>query len=410
MKKTFYFFILTFLFLSISAQSQDNPIQLRFYGYLNHQVLYDTYRSVDSRDGEFYLFPKKPVFDINGNDINKRSKFNMVEVQSRFGVNVQGPDAFGAKTMGKFEADFFGTHQNNVRLLRLRLAVINLKWQTTELMFGNAFHPTFVLDCFPNTVSFAAAVPFHPLNRSPQIRLKQFLTPGVSASLSFLTHGYHSSAGPVDAQRNSGLPDTQLQLRFGEIGNVLFGVTAGYKYLSPRDITLDLLATSKNVGSYNLQAFTKIIASPITIKLQGNFGENLSHFFMIGGYGIKGTPETVDLNGDYDYANLRTISAWSDIHYNRKSFEIGLFTGYTENLGSKDNYIPVADLSRYDDLHYLFRVSPRIYYIHNNLSFGFEYAFYSAVYASEFNLNRKPISSMDPAINNHIIFQTRYVF
>jgi len=398
----------------MGAVAQDNPITVKPYGYLSYQIIYDTYRSVDSRDGELYFFPKKPVFDANGTDINKHSKLNMITVQSRLGFSISGQEIFGAKTSGRLEADFFGTQQELVRMFRLRLAFISLKWETTELLLGHAFHPTFVLDCFPGTVTFAAAVPFNPLNRSPQIRLTRNLTNSFSASLSFLMHGYHSSAGPSDQQRNSGLPDSQLQLRFNP-ENFLLGITAGYKFLSPRDVTSAGISTNKRVGSYNLQGFTKITLNPVTVKAQAIYGQNLSNFIMIGGYGAKGTDNEnspFDWNSDYDYANLNTISLWADMQTNATPWQFGLFAGYTENLGSSDPFltIPGGSFLRFTDLHTVLRVSPRIVYVVKNLSFGFEYSFYNAVYAESFDEFRKPATFADPAINNHILVSSKYTF
>lgn len=405
-------FLLLIFFAGVFFTKAESPVTLRPYGYISYEIIYDTYRSLDTRDGELYLFPRKPVFDVNGDDINKRSKFNMLSVQSRFGVNISGPEAFGAKTSGRIEADFFGTHQDFVRLLRLRVAFITLTWENSELMLGNNFHPMFVLDCAPSTISFAAAVPFHPLNRSPQIRFRQNISENASISASFLVHGYHNSAGPRDQQRNSGLPDSQLQLRYYP-GNLLLGATAGYKFLSPRDITDGGVATTKNVGSYNLQGFAKLTTAPVTYKVQTVYGENLTNFVMIGGYGAKGvdTPENpFDWDSDYDYANLKTLSLWADIHSNNRVLQWGFFAGYTENLGSDHSFLDIPGLQRYTDLHYLYRLSPRLTYFTNNLSFGIEYSYYSAVYASEFDQNRKPTESMDPAINNHIILNARYTF
>ncbi len=406
--------IIALLFLSSFIKAEEPPIKLKPYGYISYEIIYDTYRSLDSRDGELYFFPLKPNFDIHGNDINKRNKLNMLSVQSRFGANITGPDVFGARASGRIEADFFGTHQDYVRMLRLRLAFITLQWEQTQLLMGNTFHPMFVLECFPATVSFAAAVPFHPLNRSPQIRLTHKLNENFTGSLSFLIHGYHLSAGPRHQQRNSGLPDSQLQLKYSANG-LLLGATAGYKFLSPRDVTGGGEATTKTVGSYNLQAFSRIDTRPVTFKFEAIYGENLSNFIMIGGYGARGvdTPENpFDWNSDYEYANLKTLSLWTDIHSNHQVVQWGIFAGYTENLGSDDPFltVPGAGLQRFTDLHYLFRISPRITWFSNNFSFGAEFSYYSAVYAEEFDMYRKPLSSMDAAINNHIILFAKYTF
>lgn len=412
MKKITLFFG-SLLLLCSAAQAQDNPIKVKTYGYIGYEILYDTYRSVDTRDGELYLFPKKPQYDINGKDINERSKLNMLSLQSRIGFDILGPDAFGAKTSAKLEGDFFATKQDYTRHLRLRIAMIKLNWTSTELLMGHAFHPTFVLDCFPSTVSFGAAVPFHPLNRSSQVRLTQKLSADFSASLSLLMHTYHMSPGPTDAQRNSGLPESVLQLRYGNASNVLMGITAGYKFLSPRDITTAGVATTQTVGAYNLQAFSKIKTNPFTLKLEAMYGENLSQFVMIGGYGAKGTDTDANpfnWDSDYDYANLRTLSLWADLHSNNKVLQWGLFAGYTENMGSKDTYLTIPSLASFDDLHSLFRISPRLVYYTNNLSFGLEYSYYSAIYAEEFDANKRVIASLDPIMNNHIVFLAKYDF
>ncbi len=411
MNRLIFLIVLTFICVG-SVFSQTDDLEVTPYGFVSYEAIFDTYRSVETRDGEMYLFPKKPVFDEAGNDIHARNKLNMLSLQSRFGFRIGGPEVWGAKLNASLEADFFGIDQASSRLLRLRLAYLELKWDKTELLAGHAFHPVFVMDCFPSNISFAAAVPFHPLNRSPQIRLTHHLSQSFTGSLSLLTHGAHRTPGPFDAQRNSGLPDTQLQLRFNK-ENFVLGTTAGYKYLSPRDSTNAGMATSKTIGSYNLQAFTRINIENLTFKLQGVYGENLSHFIMIGGYGAKGreTAENpFDWDADYDYANLRTLSTWMDIDYKSNDLSYGFFAGYTENLGSADPYLKIPGYSRFDELHSLFRVSPRIIYGFQKFSAALEYSFYSAVYTNEFDENYQATSTLDPVMNNHLIFQMRYIF
>jgi len=295
----------------------------------------------------------------------------------------------------------------------LRLANIHLKWEKTEVLTGLAFHPAFVLDCAPSTISFAAAVPFHPLNRSAQLRLTRNVTSDFSASVSFLVHGYHISSGPTDAQRNSGLPESVIQLRYGNAGNFLIGATAGYKFLSPRDVTAGNVATSKTVGAYNLQVFSRIKTTPVTVKLEAMMGENMTHFVMPGGYGAKGvntSENPFDWNSDYDYANLRTMTMWADIHSNNKVLEWGLFVGYLEMLGSKDPYLRIPELQFHDNIHSVFRISPRLTWHNKNFSLAFEYSYLSAVYGDSFDNFRKAVTKKDPAINNHIIVLAKYNF
>jgi hypothetical protein len=402
--------LLLVLISSVMVLRANNPSGLQIYGYLSHQVKLDTYRSLDTRDGELYFYPLRAKLDANGVDINKKPKLNMVEVQSRIGVRSTHEDFMGAKLTGVLEADFFGTSQQHVRMLRIRIAAINLKWQKHELLIGNHFHPSFVLECYPNTLSFAAAVPFHPLNRSPQIRYAFHPSESLNLSLSLLTHGYHRSAGPSEAQKNSGLPDVQFRLQYGDGKRQSMGLLAGYKFLTPRDETNLGLNTKQTVGSFNMQAFFKQLVGNFSFKTEVIYGENLTHFTMIGGYGAKGKPNEINLDGDYGYSNMRTVSTWIDAEASLGDFSTGLFLGYTANLGSANYYTPLPGYSRNDDLHYVFRASPRLNYSHKSLTFGLEWSVVGAAYGVAFDEKRKVTHTAKPTINNQFIISSMYKF
>ena len=404
-------FVFSSLFLlnQVAADDSNAPNYL-FYGYLSHQVIFDSYRSLDSRDGELYFYPLRANFDPDGVDLNKKSRLNMVEVQSRFGVRFSQPDLFGAALSGTLEADFFGTHQDFVRLVRLRQAFVELRWPRHSLLLGNAFHPTFVLECFPNTLSFASGVPFHPLNRSPQVRYTYQPAANLNMSLSLLTHGYHRSAGPREAQKNSGLPDTQFRLQYGDGLIHSMGIVAGYKFLTPRDQTTAGYSTSETIGSYNVQAYIKRTFPGLILRTEALYGQNLTSFVMIGGYGIRGRQGEVDLMGDYSYTNIRTMSAWADLETPSAPFSAGLFLGYSANLGANHDYISLPGFNRNDDLHYIYRIGPRMQYQNRNLVFAFEWNVVGAVYGLEWDSRHRVTQSADPVVNNHVVFGTKYFF
>ena len=101
----------------------------------------------------------------------------MLSVQTRLVGKITGPDAFGAKTSGYIEAEFFGTSDADVNGFRLRHAYVKLNWTTTELLIGQFWHPMFITESFPEVVSFNTGAPFQPFNRSPQIRVTQTARP-----------------------------------------------------------------------------------------------------------------------------------------------------------------------------------------------------------------------------------------
>ncbi len=407
MKKLIFTLILLSAFHLTKA---ENPVETKMYGYISHQIKMDTYRSLDSRDGEIYFYPLRAKLDENGVDINKKMRLNMVEVQSRIGLRTNQENLLGARLTGVLEVDFLGTSEQFVRMVRIRRASINLRWQKHALLIGQDYHPAFVFECYPKTISFASAVPFHPLNRSPQIRYTYHPNQNFNAGLSLLSHGYHRSAGPKDAQKNSGLPEIQFRMQFGDGKDIAYGIVAGYKFLTPRDETTAGLSTTKTIGSYNLQGYFMKTINNFTFKSEAVYGQNLTHLVMIGGYGAKGKAGELDLNGDYAYSNLNTLSIWSEMELDLAPFSAGVFAGYTANLGSDHQYTSLEGYSRNDDLSHVVRVSPRIQYQHRNLTFGFEWSVIAAVYGTEWNDKHKVLKTETPTINNHIIFATTYRF
>lgn len=390
-----------FFFNNLNAQEE---IKVKIGGFVRYEAFFDTYKSLDAREGEIFLYPKAAQLDDNGDDVNKRLQLEMLSVMSRFNIKTQGPTVFNAKTSSVIEADFFATANDYVRLIRMRHAFLKFNWEKFELLMGQSWHPMFVTQCFPNTVTIAVGTPFSTLNRSPQIKGTYTLSPSVKVVGAFLSHGYHRSAGPADAQRNSGLPDSQFQLQYSK-GSVFSGFTAGYKFLTPRLTTAQGFKTTETIGSYNLQAFFKYASSKFSFKASTVYGENLTNFIMLGGYGAKDDPTLVD---DYEYSNMKTYSVWTDITFNDNP-QVGIFAGYTENLGGSDTYFPIG-YARSDNLANTYRISPRLTIVKQNIKIGIEYLLAGAVYGTEFDENYKATVKADPTFNNRFIFAIVYSF
>ncbi len=138
-------------------------------------MFYDSRQTVSVREGHFLLYPKPVLADKDGRDINAVSSFHMLSIQTRLLGRVTGPDAFGAKTSGLIEGEFFGTSDADINGFRLRHAFVRLNWAKTELLVGQFWHPMFVTESFPEVVSFNTGAPFQPFNRSPQVRLTRTL-------------------------------------------------------------------------------------------------------------------------------------------------------------------------------------------------------------------------------------------
>ena len=408
MRKLLLLLLVLFLPGILLSQETEEKINVTLSGYVRYEMFFDTYESVDTRDGEVYLYPLRENLDINNNDINQNFQLNMLGLQARPRIIATGAKAFGAQITGVLEGDFLGVSQADSRSLRLRHGYLNMKWENVDLLLGHSWHPMFVPECFPATISMGAGVPFHVLNRAPQARYTVRLGNSISLMGAILIHGYHKSTGPAEAQRNSGLPDTQFQFKV-KTDNVFASFTAGYKFLTPRLVTDGDVKTNETIGSFNIAANTKLSFKPVTVKFEGIYGQNLTHFVMIGGYGATDDPTIVD---DYSYTNINTLSVWSDVALNFDLIEVAIFGGYSSNLGAKGDYYSLIGYTRGEDIKSIFRVSPRVIVKSGKVDFGLEYMVTGAQYGNLDTVNSEySFTDTDkPTINSRMIFSARYSF
>ena len=128
--------ILIVLLLPILTIAQKKKVKLKFSGFVKSDVFWNSRQSVAVREGHFYLYPKNELLDMNGDDVNAKSDFNILSIQTRLKLAITGPDAFGAKTSALIEGAFFGTTDPDINGFRLRHAYAKLNWTNTELLVG----------------------------------------------------------------------------------------------------------------------------------------------------------------------------------------------------------------------------------------------------------------------------------
>ena len=117
------------------SQEPDPSWGIKFSGFVKTDIFYDTRQSSASnglREGHFYLYPDNVLYDAAGNDLNANPSFHMLNIQTRIRGDITGPDAFGAKTSGAIEAEFFGTSESDLNGFRLRHAYVRLDWTSTS--------------------------------------------------------------------------------------------------------------------------------------------------------------------------------------------------------------------------------------------------------------------------------------
>jgi hypothetical protein len=369
-------------FLCAQEKKEEPKYGITLSGFVKTDIFYDTRQSSAAnglREGHFFLFPDNVLNDAAGNDVNANPSLN---IQSRIKGDISGPDAFGAKTSGVIEAEFFGTSETDLNGFRLRHAYIKMDWSKTTLQIGQYWHPMFPVESFPGTISFNTGAPFTPFSRNPQVRLTRKFG-SLSGTLTAYSQRDFSSTGPDGGSnkylRNSGMPGLNMQLRV-PAGDALTGWAGiDYKRIRPELRTPANIETDVTLGSISAFATVKIKTAPLNVSLMGVYGQNTSDLVMIGGYAIAELTDPV--NQLKTYTNLNTANFWLDLYTNGKKVVFGLFTGYSKNLGA-DDLISGAFYGRGSNIDYLFRVSPRVTVTEGRLTFGAEVENTTAAYGT----------------------------
>ncbi len=414
MRKIYFITLLLALASVVNAQDEKTekkkePV-VKFSGHIRYEAYFDSYMSVYSRNGDVYLYPKRVNF-VNGEDINKNGQLTMLAAQSRVRAKISGPDAFGAKVSGLVEVDFLGKMGapiDFVQTPRIRHMFVKMSWDKLQLIFGQTWHPVFVTQCFPMVLGMGAALPYNPLNRSPQIKATYKLTDNLQVEGALLSYLDFRSKGPVNAQRDAGLPDFHGSFKYLS-DNLATGVVGGYKVLKPRLETDNGNITDKTIGSFDVAAFAKYKISKLTFKVYGIYGQNLTPYVSIGGYGAAQNPTSVD---DYTYSNIVSMNLWSEIMYKVSGkFCAGLFAGYSDNLGTSENSYYDLGYTLGGNIDKTYRISPRVAFMSGNFMFGLEYMLTSATYFDLAGNGKYEAANTDGAVsNNRFYFSATYKF
>jgi len=419
--------------IGIAQEQKEEPkFGIKFSGFVKTDIFYDTRQTVNIREGHFMLYPDNISADANGNDVNDKSSFNILSIQTRLRGTITGPDAFGAKTSGVIEADFFGNASSgldDVNGFRLRHAFVKLNWKTTELLVGQYWHPMFIAESFPGTISFNTGAPFQPFARNPQIRFSKTLGglkliacifaqrdfTSIGPEYAFVNNAYVSaSVASSKFLRNAGVPNAHFQLQFNPKSTEhLFGAGVDYKSLMPELYTVNnaknkRFESSTKVGSVSGIAFARLKFKPVTLKIEGVYAQNATDLVMIGGYAASQINDTA--TGVKDFTNMNTGSVWFDVNTHGKKVQFGLFGGYTKNMGSSEIVKTSTFYARGSNIDNVYRVSPRIVFTSGKLDIALEFEHTVATYGKITANTKAELSGLKPVANTRALLAFTYKF
>jgi hypothetical protein len=375
--------------------------EIKFSGYIKSDFFTDSRQNFTVRENMLLLYPKPRIDDAAGSDINDVRSTQFIPFQSRITARFTGTRILNARASGLMEGEFFGNSDLSHNTFRLRHASIVLDWENgLSIMTGQFWHPLFVTECYPTTASMNTGIPFNPFARNPQFEIA-YKTTNVRYSAAIVSQLDFKSTGPGGGSagylRNSGLPELVSKIIYvSDNKEFLIGTAAAIKQLRPRLTDAGGNKVDETVSSYAAMGFSKYTRGMTTFKLAGILGQDMFHLTMLGGYAVSSEMNYTEGNlfdQQLQYSPVNTFSAWGEFIYG-KIWEMGLFAGYSSNLGAAGN-ISIADqgyffYSRGSDINHLWRVSPRLSYQVKNMRIGTEGEYTVASYAQSLDSHGRP--------------------
>ena len=395
--------------------TQDYAPKIKVGGQLYLAAYYDTYQSVDSRDGVSYSFPMAPKMEADRDyDLNAVGQFAMSPYQTRLNVEATGFRLLNAAARMYIETDFMGSSSNYYQMIRLRHAYLDLRWERDELLLGQTNNLEMPQETTSGVLTSGAGSPISILERPVMIRYGRRIGDAfkiyAAASYHHVKTGDAENRETFEATRNNGYPSVEARLQYGG-ERFLVGVAGGFKSVLPNLTTHRGRKNNTRNTSYSTTAFLRAQSrSGATLKLQGVYGTDLSHFGMAGGYGKLYYAEGTEREY-YEYTNFIGLSGWIDLEtpsYN--GFRFGLFGGHMQSLGAENPIDPEALYAWCPDLHFTGRGSPRVTYTERNFMLGLEYSLYYTRWGKTFNSHYLPVASYDITMNHRILLLARYSF
>ena len=427
--------------------AQDKAVKADIYGFVRNYFTYDSRSCVQSNEGLFNMLPYDHKYGADGEDLNAIPSVRFLSITTRFGVNVSGPEIWGAKSSAKFESDFCGASSSSAFNLRIRQAYAKLAWEKHDLLVGQAWHPISG-DLMPEVFSLATGAPFNPFNRSPQVRYNYTPVKGLTFTASALYQFQYGSVG-LDGKTSN------VYSRNAMVPELFVGMTGKGKYLSggfgvnastiaPRVVANDRLVNER-LTSYSAMAFGSLKVADLSVRAKAVYGQNTSHMQQPTGFGVV---EILD-NGAYTYEPMQLGSAWLTMMYGKK-LRYGFFAGWMKNYGSAgedfitngvvgqnkdgsdiymvevDKKIPNSafvsrnniDYAKNTGMEQAYRFSPIVTYKVENMQIGLEYEHTAVAYGNyKLNMNEYPKNYTDGTVgdthwvaNHRICVMVKYDF
>jgi len=292
MNKLAFFTLL--IVISLNSYSEGfmtaKNIKVDFAGFVRNDFIFDSRRNLDACDHLLELYPLKPEYDVNGEDINAKSSAQFLNTFSRIGTNFSGLEMGKTKISAYIEFDFTGGSMTPT--VRLRHAYTRIGWPKSVLMVGRTWHPTFIEKVFPATLNENTGLPFQVFNRSPQVRFTHSLTSNLDLIVAAVYQYDYSNTGPdgktYHYQRDAVIPNLHGQIQYYN-KNWVLGGAFDWKSIQPRTYTTGTggtFITSEKLNTFAALAYLKYSKDKFMLMAKSMYGQNVCESLLPSGYAV----------------------------------------------------------------------------------------------------------------------------
>ena len=277
--------------LELTLKDAGN-MRLQLYGYIKADMSYDSQATAPKSDFTFYVLP-----EVDG---EKDSQFRLAARETRFGLNVFGPDTESWKTMGKIEMDFYGGGNPNSYNPRIRLAYVDLA-HLSGLSFRVGQDWDTFCEVTPRINNFAYLADVGALGlRRPQARATQEIkfsedTKLVLKAAAAQTVGEDLDGGGFEDGSDADYPTAQFNVALHQklwtekSARISFSGHFGQETVDAVDS--NKVVTASDVADYDTWSLQGSLFLPLTkcLAVQGNIwnGVNLDTYYGGIGQGVN---------------------------------------------------------------------------------------------------------------------------
>jgi len=237
-----------------------------------------------------------------------------------------------------------------------------------------------------------------------------------------LYHSDYCSLGPTPGtastsakspiyMRDAILPEFATHIAFKKPG-IQIGAIGSVKTIKPRQYTManysdpnTRFKTNEKLTTASAQAYAQCQVAKFVVKAQATYTQNTTESLQIGGYAVSALDPAT---GHEKYTPTQYMNYWLNVDYGKK-VQVGMFLGYLNSLGTLDNvYVSPQGKSIWyargyapdnNNIKYMYRVSPHLFYNVNNFQLGAEFEYTVAAYGEVQNDQKAKIINTSEIAN-----------